>query len=150
MRSAARRAPLPPIDRLVSSVVCCNLLDTHWTRKGHQMGQAKRKAAMGQVGSTLGANRAPVGVSQTSTPANNMGGKETTAAGGEMHQSVLDRYRVNVSLPPAVHRALMSAASQLGTSASQVALQSILNGLPVLQAQIDAVGSLSGGADRVA
>lgn len=108
------------------------------------MGEAKRKNAMMQNGSQPVSKVAPDGFSHAKPPTNNMGGKEGMLQAGEMHQTGPDRYRVNVSLPPAVHRALTRAALVMGTSASQVTLQAIINGLPALTSQVGAALSLGG------
>lgn len=112
------------------------------------MGEAKRKAVMGQVGDKSVAKRVPIGSGVDAPPTNNMGGKGGKPLGDERGQLASDRYRLNVSLPPAVHRALTRASIAMGTSASQLALQAIINGLPTLTSQVGAALSLAGRDDE--
>lgn len=107
------------------------------------MGQAKLKQRSAQNGNGLGAGGRQIGPRADAPPPTNRGGKVEDANSDESSQSVSDRSRVNVSLPPGVYRALASAAANMGTSVSQVALATILAGLPAMAEQVNAMSVLA-------
>lgn len=106
------------------------------------MGEAKRKSMVAPSGVKSGANAGRSGAGGSVPPPILTGGEKEGTTKGDNPQLGSDRYRVNVSLPPAVHRALVGAAAVMGTSVSQVALQAIINGLPTLTTQVAAAMEL--------
>lgn len=52
------------------------------------------------------------------------------------------RERLNLSVSPQLRRGLRAAADALGMSESQLALQAIVAGLPLIQQQVKALGDL--------
>lgn len=109
------------------------------------MGEAKLKKTAVHFGDALVSKALRDGAAVNCPPPTNRGGKVEEAQTGEMSQTVTDRQRVNLSLPPGLHRALTAAADEMGTSVSQVALLAILAGLPTLANQVRSMGALDNG-----
>jgi hypothetical protein len=103
------------------------------------MGQARLKKMAGQIGNQTGSDVRQVGTRDDSPPHANRGEKENEPAARESIQTGPDRSRVNVSLPPGVHRALVAAAGALDTSVSSVAAMAILAGMASLSEHVGAV-----------
>jgi len=115
---------------------------TDWIQGIHQMARKRVTRAMNQNGNGLGAGAVQVGAFGTSPPSTNRGGKSGNDLGAESAQSVTDRSRVNVSLPPGVYASLSGAAEKLGTSISQIALAAIMAGIPSLAEQVESLDRL--------
>lgn len=123
------------------------------------MGEAKRKALMqNMIGSVT--DRKPTDT-VSSTPRTVTRGETSTPLTPTPNQSVSNREnvdagdarlavggndaareRLNLSVSPQLRRGLKAAADALGLSESQLALQAIVAGLPLIQQQVKALGDL--------
>lgn len=99
------------------------------------MGKVMRsKEARDGIG--LVTDREPMGVDGEMLPPSVTRGERRKFEGGE-------RNRINLSLPEGVYQALDGMATKLGMPLAQVALASLMAGLPAVAAQLDACVRLS-------
>ena len=101
------------------------------------MGDSKRKREMNQSGTE---SSAPPQVirGERNTEANHA----TESLGSWIPPNgarQVDRSRVNLSITPAIAELLKEASEALGLSVSQIVLSVLLQGIPSIRAQIDAV-----------
>jgi hypothetical protein len=109
------------------------------------MGQAKQKLSVKQNGNGSAAVMSPIGAPNQSPPTSNTGGKGGIVLGGENHQSVTDRNRINISVPSGFHAALVSISEVTGMTVSQVALNCLVAGLPDMAKSAGVVNAASKG-----
>lgn len=112
------------------------------------MGESKRKR-LEASGSHLETNGVLGGVGAESPPPGNTGGKGDASPQmkgvGNSGGAESARYRINLSLPREVYQALEICSEKLGAPMAQLALGSLMAGLPALAEQLEAVNRLQRG-----
>jgi hypothetical protein len=103
------------------------------------MGEFKRKQAAAKARNLLGTAGAPVGTQAETPPLGNTGGKRESLLEFQKAEMGTERYRINLTVPDAIHNALISAARQLDLTLAQVTLQAVVAGLGTISTQVDHV-----------